>query len=224
MIHRSQTSGPRALGSDYFRTQNFDEARVRHSRNSIVERLRDNTWRLHGLTHFARVALIVTLFFSFTACSKTRSDTLVTNAASQSSPTSPSRVPKQITPAELSKLRWIEGTWRGTGGQVTPFYERYKFENDTTLLVETLADESASKVTDESRFALKDGHFGSGTPEAGSVATALDDNSISFAPLGKGNFFRFQRESEKSWKAILNWTDKNGVAKERVYLMERLGK
>ena len=102
------------------------------------------------------------------------------------------------------------------------FFERYKFENESTLMVETLEDETLSKVTDVSRFELKNGHFGSGTADSGSVAIALDDNSISFAPLGKGNFFRFQRESDNSWKAILNWTDKNGAPKERVYLMERL--
>lgn len=173
---------------------------------------------------FAWPALILIVFVSVTACSKARSDASAPNAASQSSPAAASRVPKEITPAELSKLRWIEGSWRGTGGEGPPFYERYKFENDSTLLVETLADETGSKVTEESRFVLKDGHFGSGTPESGSVATALDDNSVSFAPLGKGNFFRFQRESDNSWKAILNWTDKNGVPKERVYLMERLKK
>jgi hypothetical protein len=68
-----------------------------------------------------------------------------------------------------------------------------------------------------------DGYFGSGTPESGSIATALDDNSISFVPTGKtGNFFRFQRESDNTWKAILNWTDKEGTARERVYLMDRI--
>jgi hypothetical protein len=145
----------------------------------------------------------------------------VAQKASTSAP-SPSPSPKQITTAELAKLRWIEGSWRGTGGGVPPFYERYKFENDSTLVVEGLADETLSKVNDVSRFELKDGHFGSGTDDSGSVAIALDDNSITFAPLGKGNFFRFQRESDNSWKAILNWTDKTGAPKERIYLMERI--
>jgi hypothetical protein len=122
----------------------------------------------------------------------------------------------------LAKLRWIEGTWRGTGGDVPPFYERYKFENESTLVVETLTDETLTKVEDTSRFELKDGHFGHSEGDSGSVAVALNDNSISFAPYGKpANRFRFQRESENSWKAVLNWTDKTGVAKERVYNMER---
>ena len=103
-----------------------------------------------------------------------------------------------------------------------PFYERYKFENESTLAVETLADETLTKTTEVSRFELKDGHFGQSDGDSGSVATALDDNSISFAPYGKpSNYFRFQRESENSWKAILNWTDKTGAAKERIYNMER---
>lgn len=144
------------------------------------------------------------------------------NLAQTASAPSPSPSPKLITTADLAKLRWIEGSWRGTGDTQPPFFERYKFENDSTLVVETLADETLSKVTDVSRFELKDGHFGSGTADSGSVATALDDNSITFAPLGKGNFFRFQRESDNSWKAILNWTDKSGAPKERIYNMVRL--
>ena len=147
--------------------------------------------------------------------------TVVPSASPTTQPPPISPVPKQITPADLTKLRWIEGSWRGTGGDVPPFYERYKFENDTTLVVESLADETLSKVDDVSRFELKDGHFGSSDGDSSSVATALDDNSISFAPVGKGNYFRFQRESDNSWKAILNWTDKTGAPKERIYLMER---
>ena len=135
----------------------------------------------------------------------------------------PSPSPLQITVADLAKLRWIEGNWRGTGGGVPTFYERYKFENDSTLLVETLTDETFSKVSEEGRFELKDGHFGKSEGESGSVATAFDDNSITFSPLGKArNSFRFQRESDNSWKAILNWTGKDGAPKERVYTMERM--
>jgi len=123
----------------------------------------------------------------------------------------------------LLTLRWIEGAWRGTGGDVPPFFERYKFENDSTLLVETLADETLSKVSDQSRFELKDGHFGYSAEGSGSVATTLDDTSITFEPLGKSrNSFRWERESANKWKAILKWTDKNGAAKERIYSMERL--
>ena len=166
-----------------------------------------------------RRVLLLALLVSLAGCAGMKSAPVAQNAASPAA--APLPVPKQITPAELAKLRWIEGSWRGTGGGVPPFFERYKFENDSTLLVESLEDETLSKVSDVSRFELKDGHFGGSDGDSGSVATALDDNSITFAPTGKSrNSFRFQRVSDNSWKAVLNWTD-NGVAKERVYEMER---
>lgn len=133
----------------------------------------------------------------------------------------PSVTAKTLTSADLKKLRWIEGTWRGTGDIETPFYERYKFENDTTLTVETLEGDKHDKVTDVTRFELKDGEFGGGSEGSRYVATALDDKSIAFDPVVKArNSFRWERESENSWKAVLNWTE-GKTAKERVYHMER---
>jgi hypothetical protein len=166
--------------------------------------------------------LLLAMLVNLAACARMKSHYATHESASPTLATSPSPTPKHITPADLAQLRWIEGSWRGTGGGVPPFYERYKFENDSTLIVETLADETLSKVTDVSRFELKDGRFGYNTADSGSVATALDHNSITFSPLGKArNSFRWQRESENSWKAVLNWTDKDGAAKERIYQMER---
>lgn len=165
--------------------------------------------------------LLLALLVSLAGCAQMKSENPGQNAPASAATPAPSPIPKQITPADLAKLRWIEGSWRGTGGGVPPFFERYKFENDSTLMVESFEDEALSKVSDVSRFELKDGHFGGSDGDSGSVATALDDNSITFAPTGKSrNSFRFQRVSDNSWKAILNWTD-NGVAKERVYEMER---
>ena len=128
-----------------------------------------------------------------------------------------------FTAADLQKLRWIEGTWRGTGGGVAPFVERYKFESDSVLAVESLEGEKFDKVTDVTRFELTDGQFGGGSEGSRYVATALDDKSITFAPAIKAkNSFRWERESENSWKAVLFWpaTDKK-PAGERTYQMER---
>lgn len=138
--------------------------------------------------------------------------------------TSPKPILKNITPADLAKLRWIEGSWRGTGDIDKPFYERYKFENETTLAVESFNDDKFAKPTDVSRFELKDGEFGSTGPDGSrSAASAIDANSVTFEPVAKSrNTFRFQRESENSWKAMLTWpaTDK-APAGQRNYLMER---
>jgi hypothetical protein len=135
-------------------------------------------------------------------------------------------VRSKLSPADVAKLRWIEGTWRGTGDVEKPFFERYYFENDTTLVVESFADEKLSKVDDITRFELKDGQFGNGGEGSRWTATAVDNKSITFEPVAKArNSFRWERESENLWKAILNWpaTDTK-PARERVYRMERLPK
>ena len=128
--------------------------------------------------------------------------------------------PKTLTPVELQKLRWIEGSWRGSGDKQDAFFERYRFENETTLAVDSL---EADKVTDTTLFVLQDGEFGGGNEGSRWVATSLDENSITFEPVTKArNSFIWQRETKDSWKAILKWpATKDKPARERVYLMER---
>jgi hypothetical protein len=156
--------------------------------------------------------ILIALALNLLACNRGPS------GSSQQSTATATPAPAKITADDLQKLRWIEGTWRGSGYE-TPFFERYRFENDDTLIVETLADESVSKVTDTSRFVLKAGQFGS----EGAVATELTDTFIVFSPLKPGqNTFRFERESADSWKAVLTWPkSEKRAAGERVYHMQR---
>ena len=141
------------------------------------------------------------------------------SSQTQSSP-APAPSPQNITTSDLKKLRWIEGTWRGTGETQPPFFERYRFENDSTLVMEELADESLSKVNSTTRYELKDGRFG--TDRA--VATALHDTSVTFSPLISGrNSFKWQSESKDTWKAILTLpATAKAPAKETIYKLERI--
>jgi hypothetical protein len=186
--------------------------------------------RMHSVNR--RLALFCSLACLFlllvgAGCSHIDSHLANPSPANTSSPAQnakPTPQAKHITVEDLKKLRWIEGTWKGTGGGVGPFYERYRFETPATLLVEGLADEKVDKVTETSRFELKEGEFGSNSDQGSrSVATALDDNSITFDPVTKArNTFRFQKESPDSWKAILTWpANEKGPAGERIYNMER---
>ena len=129
--------------------------------------------------------------------------------------------PATISTADLEKLKWIEGTWRGTGGEVQkPFYERYHFENPSTLVMEELADENATTASRTTRYELKDFKFGSDRY----VATALDEKSITFSPLAAGrNSFRWQSDSTDAWTAILTLPATSTTpAKETVYKMQRI--
>src|SRR5262245_36603833 len=92
-----------------------------------------------------RFSLGLIIFVAITACS---------GRSQNSSPSA------KLTPADLQKLRWIEGSWRGTGVNQKPFFERYRFESDSVLAVDGFADEQMTKVTETTRFELKDGEFG----------------------------------------------------------------
>jgi hypothetical protein len=169
---------------------------------------------------FLMVLSFVAVLCSSYGCSRTSA--VSRTQATQATPTPPA-AGKTFKSSDLQKLRWIEGTWRGTGGGVAPFFERYKFESETTLAVEGLEGEKLEKSTGVTRFELKDGQFGGGDEGSLWVATSIDDKGITFEPVAKArNSFRWERESQNSWKAILSWpaTDK-GPAKQRIYQMER---
>ena len=128
----------------------------------------------------------------------------------------------KYTSADLKKLRWIEGTWRGTGDVEKPFFERYRFESDTVLAVDSFPDEKLGTVDDTTRFELKDGEFTNGGEGARWIATTIDDRSITFEPLAKAkNSFKWERNDEKSWTATLSWPEADGKpARQRVYQMK----
>lgn len=171
-------------------------------------------------SRFVMLILLLTswsLLLNIGGCARSASNNQSRDSSGQTSK------PKQITPADLVKLRWIEGSWRGTGDVETPFYERYHFENESTLVVDSFDDDKLSKVSDTTRFELKDGQFGNVGEGSRWVATAIDDSSITFEPVAKArNSFSWKRESADLWQADLNWpaSDK-GPAKERIYRMER---
>jgi hypothetical protein len=130
-----------------------------------------------------------------------------------------------FTAADVAKLKWIEGTWRGMDGD-KPFYERYKLEN-TALVVASLKEDGSADGAPE-RFELKNGEFGKGEGDNRSAASEITDNYIQFvaaaikAPNGQRNSFRFQRESDINWTAILEWpASAEKPARQKIYKMER---
>lgn len=132
----------------------------------------------------------------------------------------------QFTEADVAKLKWLEGTWRGMDGQ-KPFFERIRFEG-STMIVETFADETLAKVNDTARFELKDGEFGHTIGSQRSAASSITDNSVQFVPGApepgappKGNTFRFERQADGTWLAILETSAAPGrAAAEKTYKME----
>ncbi len=132
----------------------------------------------------------------------------------------------QFTDADIAKLKWLEGTWRGMDGQ-KPFYERIRFEG-TTMIVETFADETISKINDTARFELEDGEFGNTVGGNRSAASSITEDSVQFVAASaqagadpKGHTFRFERLSDGTWQAVLETQPAPGrPAGEKAYKME----
>ena len=169
------------------------------------------------------VLAIVVVSFIVAGCSNAqvaKPDTQPHVAQSTAQSTPQSTPSKKFTTADVAKLKWIEGTWRCMNGDA-PFYERYKIE-ETAMVVETLkADGSVDGAPD--RFELKDGEFGKDEGDKRSVASEITADHIQFVPAvpGKMNNFRFERQPNNTWRAVLEWPAKGDKpARQRIYIME----
>lgn len=163
----------------------------------------------------AFVLAIITVSFIAAACSKAQpANSAIQEPIAQPTPS------KKFTGADIARLKWIEGTWRGMDGDKA-FYERYKIEN-TTLEVEGLnADGSVKGEPD--RFELKNGEFGNGEGDKRSAASEITADYIQFVPAvpGKSNRFRFERQSNGTWRALLEWpATPDKPARQKIYVME----
>ena len=172
---------------------------------------------LKGKNVLALVSLVVIALITVCGCASGSS------TPSEQATSTPQSV-KKFTTEDLKKLRWLEGTWRGTGEGVQPFFERYRFENDSTLAIDSFENEKLEKITDTTQYELKDGEFGGGNEGFRWIASEIDDKSVMFVPVSKArNSFRWEQVSKDEWKAVLNWpATADKPARERVYKMERL--
>lgn len=133
--------------------------------------------------------------------------------------------PARVTRQELARLRWIVGDWRGTGAGGTtqaPFYERYRFADDSTLVVEHFPDSTFRSANDSSRYALRGGRLAAvgGSPF---VATRLDSLGVEFRADRGG--FRWERTAGAGarpsvWRAVI--LPPTGSGAGRHYEMRRV--
>lgn len=167
----------------------------------------------------------VLLVIGAAACSngeaQQNTNATVQSSASTSQPVvaaTPVATPRNdFTPADVAKLKWIEGAWRGMDGD-KPFYERYKIEPNA-MIVESLKEDGSADGA-PGRFELKNGEFGKGEGEVRTAASEITDTSVQFVPAGNGNSFRFVKRPH-GWDAILEWPVKAGrLASSKTYTME----
>jgi hypothetical protein len=166
----------------------------------------------------ATVLVILLATVSF-ACASGDAQKNATASTVSTAPTSAGTPSNKFTAADIAKLKWIEGTWRGMDGD-KPFYERYKVE-EYALVTETLNEDGSVDGAPE-RWELKNGEFRKGEGENGSAASEITDAYIQFVPMlpGRGNNFRFVKQPH-GWDAILEWpATPEKPARQKIYKME----
>jgi len=131
---------------------------------------------------------------------------------------------KQFSQSDFQKLRWLEGTWRGSAIGQKVFYERYRFANDTTLETESFGpDQTLTRVKGKGTVVILNGAILHRSESGVWAATAVDDKSIHFEPKEKvSNSFSWEKESSDVWLARLKSPDRQGKQTETVYRMERV--
>ena len=129
----------------------------------------------------------------------------------------------RVTADQFARLRWIEGTWRGTGVDQPPFYERYRMADDSTIVMESFEDSTLARVTSSARVELRDGRLSNVGEGAVWVASKLGPTHVTFAPVeGARNTFTWRRVSADAWTATLSWPGQPQGQRERVYRMGRV--
>jgi hypothetical protein len=105
---------------------------------------------------------------------------------------------------DFARFRWIEGTWRGTGGGVDAFFERYSMIDDSTLIRYTFSDSTLSAISDSTPIGLRGGRVLDPTEDPDWQVTAFDSTSWRFEHLrDPGRAFTWRGENPATWTAHL---------------------
>lgn len=132
--------------------------------------------------------------------------------------------PLTVDLAAFGTLQWLEGHWRGTRPDGTPFFERYRFADDSTLYTFTFPDSSGLTPSDSGVIVLRGGAVVSEQGGARWVVTELADGRVRFDPLADARHsLTWVRRSPDAWVSTLRWPPgADGRAREVVYPMRRL--
>ena len=132
-------------------------------------------------------------------------------------------VAARMTLDEFAGLAWLEGTWRGEGVGQPPFWERYRFLNDSTIAIESFTDSTLAGPPETGEVRLRDGLVTTGSGGALWVVTRRDGDAWRFEPVaGARNTFTWRRDADDAWTAVLSWPAAGDAhSRDRVYHLRR---
>jgi hypothetical protein len=129
--------------------------------------------------------------------------TLIIVAAPANAQTPGGDAPARITLEQFKGLRFLEGSWKGSGYQPGPFYESYRFINDSTIAMFGWTDSTFSKKSDSTRYLFRNGQVRSGDGRA--ALMRIDSLGYHFQTIsGQRYGWSFRPLSPDRWQAVLN--------------------
>lgn len=131
--------------------------------------------------------------------------------------------PVKFALADFGKLRWLEGAWRGTMPNGTPFHETYHFIDDSTIAMGGHTDSTLKTKSDSARWVFRAGEV---IDSGGSVvyhASRIDSTGIDFhADPDPSHHFTFTRDDSDAWTARIFSKGPDGAERVTVYPMRRI--
>lgn len=115
------------------------------------------------------------------------------------------------TAADLQALRYLEGDWRGSGYEGGPFYESYRFVNDSTIEMTAWTDSTMTAEGKRSQYMLRDGVI---RTSDGARLVTVDEDGHHFQ--GQSYRWTFKQLSPDRWTAQ--------VGPSTIYTMDRIAK
>jgi hypothetical protein len=97
------------------------------------------------------------MYLLVSACSGDGREGSPESAADQPGPADSTAGNAAHTVADLQALRYLEGEWRGSGYEGGPFYESYRFVNDSTIEMTSWSDSTMTTPQERSEYALRNG-------------------------------------------------------------------
>ena len=181
------------------------------------------------------ILLCAAMIFAAAACSDTGTNappakTQSANGLGQPAQLSPGAksggtrtAAKNLTAADVAKLKWLVGTYRGSGAE-KPFFNRYRLEG-TTLKVQGFEDEAMTQQTQAADYELMDGMFANPIGEHRFAASEITDDHVQFVSVtDEGLAYRLTKLDDGKIKATFENPGADAKASHTTLTLEPLKK
>jgi hypothetical protein len=112
---------------------------------------------------------------------------------------------KPVSLSQFRELAWLTGRWRGSGRFSAPFYEQYRFRDDSTIAMTAYTDSTFQvETSDSSVIEWRHGEIQTRTPRSTHEMIEYLPTSIRFRRVGTTDGgHRFTKISADEWVATI---------------------